>query len=123
MPSSCDISRSERFYQRLLRHYPERFRVEFGQQMMQTFQDQWRQELKQAALISKVSFWIQVLSDFVATAPLEHLKKGPLMDSAERDLRWDVRFGVQVFLRHSAIALKYALYSGIGASAINCWRN
>jgi hypothetical protein len=45
--------------------------------------------------------------------PLEHFKKGAFMDSAERDLRWDVRFGVQMFLRHAAMALKYAFYSGI----------
>jgi hypothetical protein len=118
IPSSCDISRSERFYERLIRFYPERFRVEFGQQMKQAFQDQWRQEVDRAALITKVSFWTQVLSDFVATVPLEHFKKGAFMDSAERDLRWDVRFGVQMFLRHSAMALKYALYSGLAVLTV-----
>jgi hypothetical protein len=118
IPSSCDISRSERFYERLLRFYPERFRVEFGQQMMQAFQDQWRQEADRAALITKMSFWTQVLSDFVATVPLEHFRKGAFMDSAERDLRWDVRFGVQMFLRHSAMALKYALYSGLAVLTV-----
>ncbi len=118
IPSSCDISRSEQFYERLLRFYPERFRVEFGQQMMQAFQDQWRQEADRAALITKVSFWTQVLSDFVATVPLEHFKKGAFMDSAERDLRWDVRFGVQMFLRHFAMALKYALYSGLAVLTV-----
>ena len=35
------------------------------------------------------------------------------MDTVEKDLRWDLRYGVQLFLRHSAIALKYAAWAGI----------
>ncbi len=35
------------------------------------------------------------------------------METVERDLRWDLRYGVQLFLRHSAIALKYATWAGI----------
>ena len=35
------------------------------------------------------------------------------MDTVKKDLRWDLRYGVQVFLRHSAIALKYATWAGI----------
>ena len=40
------------------------------------------------------------------------------MDTVEKDLRWDLRYGVQLFLRHSAIALKYAAWAGISLLAL-----
>ena len=47
------------------------------------------------------------------------------MDTVERDLRWDLRYGVQLFLRHSAIALKYATWAGISllGSVCHCGRH
>ena len=103
----------ERFYALLIQFYPQDFRTKFGDEMLQTFGDQWRAELELASTFRKLAFWGDVVIDFVTTAPFEYLSKGENMENVEKDLRWDLRFGVQLFLRHSVIALKYAVWAGI----------
>jgi hypothetical protein len=45
-----------------------------------------------------LAFWGEITIDFLTTAPFEYLSKGKDMDTGKKDLHWDLRYGVQLFL-------------------------
>jgi hypothetical protein len=70
MPSS---NISHRLYGLLLLVYPEEFRREFGNQMLQVFRDCYRAEASSRTL---PSFWLRILLDLVLTAAKERTSSG-----------------------------------------------
>jgi hypothetical protein len=104
------LSLSARLYRCLVRLYPPQFRSEYGPQMVQAFRDGCREELCQRGIIRLIALWGHTLLDLVVTAPLEHMRKGELMNTREKDLRWDVRYGLQMLFRHSIVLLKYSTW-------------
>ncbi|PYV86294.1 MAG: hypothetical protein DMG05_20160 [Acidobacteria bacterium] len=74
------IASSVRVYGWLLRLYPREFRSEYGPEMMQALQDRCRNELAGASITKAIGVWGTVLSDLIMSVPLEHLKKGKIMN-------------------------------------------
>jgi hypothetical protein len=107
--SSRALSTSERLYRWLIRLYPGEFRSEYGSEMVQTFRDRYREELGQGVM-GVFGLWRHTLFDLVTTAPLEHIKRRQRMNAPGRDLRWDVRYGVEMFFGHARIFFKYIVW-------------
>ena len=124
---------SERVYAWLVGVYPKAFRSEYGQEMVQTFRDRCREELSRGRIKGVIGLWGHTVFDFAVTVPSEHLKKRASMNTVDKDLRWDVRHGVEMLFKHalgkySAWAagallsvLFVALLGGLLASTLAVW--
>jgi hypothetical protein len=62
---------SERVYKALLKAYPKGFRSEYGSQMVQTFRDLCREELKRGGIAGLVGLWVRTVLDLAKTALAE----------------------------------------------------
>ncbi|GCE30430.1 hypothetical protein KDA_59140 [Dictyobacter alpinus] len=62
---------SERLYQWLLLAYPSEFRQEYGQEMVQTFRDCYREEIDDGGTLRLFPFWSTVFYDFVKSVTIE----------------------------------------------------
>ena len=99
---------SDRLYRWMVGLYPKEFRSEFGSEMIQSFRDDCRGELREGSLLNLSLFWGRTLLDFVTSAPIEYLKRRQTMNVMEKDLRWDVNYGLQMLFKHSMLVLKYS---------------
>jgi hypothetical protein len=64
------MTRSERIYRTLLRAYSEHTRAAYGEDMVQLFHDQLRDERSQ---LGKARVWLTVIADVAVTAPQERI--------------------------------------------------
>ncbi len=67
-------SNAERHYRRLLLLYPARFRLKFGDEMLQLFRDQWR-EVQGSSGLRRLRFWLWLCADTGWAVGHEHLNK------------------------------------------------
>jgi hypothetical protein len=63
---------SERIYRWLLRLYPQRFRQEYSEPMLQLFRDRLRNE---RSAFERIRLWLGVICDLVLSIPREHLRR------------------------------------------------
>ena len=63
---------SRRLYRLLLAAYPSEFRQRFGREMAVVFHDRCRDAGRAPAALARL--WAEALTDFVRTAPAEHLR-------------------------------------------------
>jgi hypothetical protein len=107
------LSASERLYLLMIGFYPKEFRSEFGREMFQSFRDGNHEELSRGGVWALLPFWGETALDLAATVSIEHLKRRKAMDPLEKDLRWDLRYGLQMFLRHSQLVFKYVICASL----------
>lgn len=69
------LQTSEKIFQWLIRLYPRDFRLQFGGEMLQTFRDRSREEVRARSGRGLTRFWAETLLDFAVTAPVEHLER------------------------------------------------
>lgn len=67
------ISLSERIYRGMLELYPSRYRDEFGQEMIQLFQDMYHDAKNSDDDTEMFSLWIRIIPDFFISLSKEHL--------------------------------------------------
>lgn len=103
---------SERVYACLVGVYPEAFRSKYGQEMVQTFRDRCREELSRGRISGIIGLWGDTVLDFAVTVPIEHMKKGESMNTVDKDLRWDVRYGIEMLFKHGLVLGKYSAWAG-----------
>lgn len=64
--------------------YPAAFRAEYEDQLVGLFADQLRDSRTAGRTFAVTRLWAQVLTDLIATAPQEHLRKGsPVLQPVE----------------------------------------
>jgi hypothetical protein len=102
---------SERVYRWLVGVYPKEFRSEYGQEMVQAFRDRCREELSRGRISGVIGLWAHTILDFAVTVPIEYMKKGKSMNTVDKDLRWDVRYGFQMLFKHGLILVKYSAWA------------
>jgi hypothetical protein len=74
------MSPSERLYRALLRLYPERSRLIWGEDMVQLFRDRLRDA---PSPVQRAGVWIDAITDIAVSAPREHLARRPVARVAE----------------------------------------
>lgn len=72
--TTSPVHTAERLYRTLLLLYPKQFRQDYGQEMVYTFRDCYRGELRQARTWGTARFWCLVLTDLLSTVCIEHGK-------------------------------------------------
>ena len=78
------MTRHERAFRRLVRLYPAAFRAEYEDQIVGLFADQLRDSRASGDKGAVARLWAQVLTDLIATAPGEHLRKeSPVLQPVE----------------------------------------
>lgn len=77
--SSQVTSFSERLYRVLLVAYPSEFRLRYGEQLVQAFEDLYREELEQRGKIGLLVLWTRTLGDLAVSVFSE--RSGFLMSS------------------------------------------
>jgi len=115
---------SERVYRCLVKIHPNVFRAEYEHEIVQNFRDLCREQLDRASSTRVLSLWSHTVLDLVASAVIEHLRRRKPMNTLDQDLRWDLRYGVQMFCKHSLWFLKYtslALIGGAFAIVLAAW--
>ena len=118
------LASSEHVYRWLVKIHPKEFRAEYENEMVQNFRDLCREQLDQASSTRVLGLWSHTVLDLAASAAVEHLRRRKPMNTLDQDLRWDVRYGVQMFCRHSLWLLKYtslALIGGAVAVVLAAW--
>jgi hypothetical protein len=73
---STHESLSLRCYRVLLRLYPEEFRQEFGEQLVQTFRDCYRANCRDQQRLGVLRLWLQIIPDIAQSASAEHFRNG-----------------------------------------------
>ena len=107
---------SERVYRWLVKIHPKEFRAEYENEMVQNFRDLCREQLDRVSSPRVLGLWSQTVLDLTASAAIEHLRRRKPMNTLDQDLRWDLRYGVQMFCKHSLWLLKYAALALIGGA-------
>ena len=102
---------SERVYRWLVEVYPKEFRSEYGQEMVQAFRDRCREELSRGRISGVIGLWGHTVLDFAVTVSIEHMKKGESMNTVDKDLRWDVRYGFEMLFKHGLVLMKYSAWA------------
>ena len=118
------LAGSERAYRWLVKIHPKEFRAEHESEMVQHFRDLCREQLGHLSSMRMVGLWGHVFLDLAASAAIEHLRRKKPMNTLEQDLRWDLRYGVQMFCKHFLWLLKYtslALIGGAVAITLAAW--
>ena len=118
------LAGSERVYRCLVKIQPKEFRAEHESEMVQNFRDLCREQLDRASSTRVLGLWSHTVLDLAASAAIEHLRRRKPMNTLDQDLRWDVRYGVQMFCKHALWLLKYAALALIGgavAIALAAW--
>ena len=78
------MNRHERAFRRLVRLYPATFRAEYEDQIVGLFADQLRDSRASGDNSAVARLWAEVLTDLIATAPGEHLRKeSPVLQPVE----------------------------------------
>jgi len=118
------LTSSERVYRCLVKIHPKEFRAEYEHEMVQNFRDLCREQLDRAGSTRMLGLWSQMVLDLAASAAIEHLRRKKPMNTLDQDLRWDLRYGVQMFCKHFLWLLKYtslALIGGAVAIILAAW--
>ena len=110
------LASSEHVYRCLLKIHPKAFRAEYENEMVQNFRDLCREQLDRARSTRVLSLWSHTVLDVAASAAIEHLRRRKPMNTLDQDLRWDLRYGVQMFCKHSLWFLKYTLLALMGGA-------
>src|SRR2546426_3088595 len=89
-PAKDGRAASCRFYELLVRDYPEEFRSEYGPHMAQVFRDCYRTEERSgSSQLGLLRFWLRTLLDLLQTAPQEHLENFGKGNFLMKNLRKD----------------------------------
>jgi len=118
------LAGSERAYRWLVKIHPKEFRAEHESEMVQHFRDLCRDQLGHLSSMRMMGLWGHVFLDLAASAAIEHLRRRKPMNTLDQDLRWDLRYGVQMFCKHFLWLLKYtflALIGGAVAIVLAAW--
>src|SRR5262249_25306870 len=118
------LAGSQRIYRWLVKIYPKKFRAEHESEMVQNFRDLCREQLADLRSTRVIGLWGHTFLDLAASAAIEHVRRRESMTALDRDLRWDMRYGVQMFWRHSLWVLRYtalALIGGAVAIVLATW--
>ena len=118
------LARSEHVYRCLIKIHPKEFRAEYENEMIQNFRDLCREQLDRVSSTRVLGLWSQMVLDLAASAAIEHLRRRKTMNTLDQDLRWDLRYGVQMFCKHFLWLLKYtslALMGGAVAIVLAAW--
>src|SRR4030095_11299549 len=107
---------SERVYRCLVKVQPKEFRAEHESEMVQNFRDLCREQLDRASATRVLGLWSHTVLDLAASAAIEHLRRRKPMNTLDQDLRWDLRYGVQMFCKHALWLLKYTSLAFIGGA-------
>ena len=110
------LASSERVYRWLVKIHPKEFRDEYESEMVQNFRDLCREQLDRLSPARMVGLWGRAFLDLAASAAIEHIRRREPMTALDRDLRWDVRYGVQMLWKHSLWLLKYTVLALIGGA-------
>jgi hypothetical protein len=110
------LAGSERVYRCLVKVQPKEFRAEHESEMVQNFRDLCREQLDRASATRVLGLWSHTVLDLAASAAIEHLRRRKPMNTLDQDLRWDLRYGVQMFCKHSLWLLKYTSLAFIGGA-------
>src|SRR5690349_10801464 len=78
-------SRSERFFQALLRVFPFDFQREYGKDMEDLFRDQRYDVVTNGGLMDWMKLWARTIIGIAKTAPREHI------DVLQQDIRYSIR--------------------------------
>ena len=118
------LASSEDVYRCLIKIHPKEFRAEYEKEMVQNFRDLCREQLDRTSSTRVLGLWSHTVLDLAASAAIEHLRRRKPMNTLDQDLRWDLRYGVQMFCKHSLWLLKYtslALIGGAVAIVLAAW--
>ncbi len=118
------LASSEHVYRCMVKIHPKAFRAEYENEMVQNFKDLCREQLDRASSPRVLSFCCHTVLDLAASAAIEHLRRRKPMNTLDQDLRWDLRYGVQMFCKHFLWLLKYtslALIGGAVAIVLAAW--
>jgi hypothetical protein len=110
------LASSERVYRWLVKIHPKEFRDEYESEMVQNFRDLCREELDRLSPARMMGLWGRAFLDLAASAAIEHIRRREPMSALDRDLRWDVRYGVQMLWKHSLWLLKYTVLALVGGA-------
>ena len=113
------LAGSEQVYRCLVKIHPKEFRAEYENEMVQNFRDLCREQLDRASSTRVLGLWSHTVLDLAASAAIEHIRRRKPMNTLDQDLRWDVRYGVQLFCKHALWLMKYTILAlTVGAVAI-----
>jgi len=118
------LASSERVYRWLVKIHPKDFRAEHESEMVQNFRDLCRERLAHLSLTRMMQLWGYTFLDLAASAAIEHTRRRRPMSTLDQDLRWDLRYGIQMFCKHSLWFLKYSaltLFVGIVVVVLGVW--
>jgi hypothetical protein len=105
-------------YRWLLKIHPKEFRAEHESEMVQHFRDIFREQRDHASPAKVLGLWGNLFLDLAASAAVEHLRRRRPMNTLDQDLRWDLRYGVQMFCKHSLWVLKYTALTIVGGTMV-----
>jgi putative ABC transport system permease protein len=100
-------SLAERVMRALLRLFPFDFRADHGRELEQTLRAQYRDAAEHGGVRAVLSLWMEVLGDFVTTAPREHLAV----------LKQDLGYAFRALRRAPVFAASAVLTLALGMSA------
>src|SRR5687768_14635739 len=112
------LASSEHVYRWLVKIHPKEFRAEYENEMVQNFRDLCREELDRASSTRVLGLWSHTVLDLAASAAIEHIRRRKPMNTLDQDLRWDLRYGVQMFCKHSLWLLKYSALTTLGGVVV-----
>ena len=65
-----------------------------------------------------MGLWGDTFLDLAASAAIEHLRRRKTMNTLDQEVRWDLRYGVQMFCKHSLWVLKHTALAIIGGAVV-----
>ena len=101
------VERSVRLYRLLLAAYPDSFRNEYGEAMVQLFRDTTRDAYRRRGLLGLAAMWLRTLPDFTISVLRQHRDK-PVQASSESALLRDF---LQKWRRFGSEALSVTAFS------------
>ena len=110
------LAGSEHVYRCLVKIHPKEFRAEYEHEMVQNFRDLCREQLDRLSSTRVLGLWSQTVLDLAASAAIEHLRRRKPMNTLDQDLRWDLRYGLQMFWKHALWLLKYTSLAFVGGA-------
>src|SRR5215475_3580417 len=110
------LAGSERVYRWLVKIYPKKFRAEHENEMVLNFRDLCREQLADLRSTRVIGLWGHTFLDLAASAAIEHTRRRESMTALDRDLRWDVRYGLEMLRKHTLWLLKYTVLALTGSA-------
>src|SRR5688500_11001110 len=119
MSSDLLLRASDRLFRSLVKLYPQDFRDELGESVVETYRDRARRALKEGGVIRLSGVWMSALKDSIVSGPTEHHRPAAWW---RRGGNWgrDIEVARRRLMRSPAMVLAVVgtLTVGLGAFAV-----